>query len=282
MAKRFLSGAILPLTVALLINLLLFSTLVILSRPKVYQARHDAGQPIRLAPYPGPPVPVPSINQASEAPREKQPVELPALDTPTPPQPDVALDITIDTPLDTPKITPELDLDVEVPELPPLPTPEVKIAPHKVPKAKKRARPKRKRSRRPKAAPSATTAATGPTSTQHGTPGGRGSPAPASGTNGAMGFDQAEVKPVLIHRVEPRYPLRARRRRMSGYVVVRFLVDRNGRVHQATVIKASPPGVFEGSALQAVRRWRFRPGRHRGRTVSVWVVQPIRFKMIDR
>lgn len=55
------------------------------------------------------------------------------------------------------------------------------------------------------------------------------------------------------------YPPDARDAGIEGYVVVRYDVDAEGRVRNARVVDAVPPGVFEESALQAVSRWRFRP-----------------------
>lgn len=57
----------------------------------------------------------------------------------------------------------------------------------------------------------------------------------------------------------PRYPATAKRRRIEGYVTVRFTVTRQGRVSNPQVIAAQPSGVFEQAALDAIRRWRFRP-----------------------
>jgi protein TonB len=79
--------------------------------------------------------------------------------------------------------------------------------------------------------------------------------------------------------VSPTYPFRAKRRGVEGKVVVRFLVDKQGRVSQSTVVRADPEGVFEQSALKAVRQWRFQPGTKDGRPVATWVQVPIRFEL---
>lgn len=55
------------------------------------------------------------------------------------------------------------------------------------------------------------------------------------------------------------YPPDAREAGLEGYVVVRYDVNAEGRVHNARVVAAEPPEVFNESALQAVSRWRFRP-----------------------
>ena len=63
----------------------------------------------------------------------------------------------------------------------------------------------------------------------------------------------------VISAPRPKYPANAKRRRIEGYVTVRFTVTRAGKVSNPQVIAAKPPGVFEREALKAIKRWRFRP-----------------------
>lgn len=95
------------------------------------------------------------------------------------------------------------------------------------------------------------------------------------------GFSLNEVdqKPRIIKKVSPVYPFKARRRNISGQVVLRFLVDTRGRVAQVMVRSAEPQDVFEESALEAVRQWRFEPGQVGGKAVKTWVEVPIRFEL---
>lgn len=54
------------------------------------------------------------------------------------------------------------------------------------------------------------------------------------------------------------YPAEAQASGVEGYVDVRYDLDAEGRVENATVIAAEPEGVFEQAALAAVSGWRFR------------------------
>lgn len=65
------------------------------------------------------------------------------------------------------------------------------------------------------------------------------------------------------------YPPEARARGVEGFVVVRYDVTAEGEVTNARVVRASPEGVFEQSALQAVSRWRFQPPRRDGEPMGV-------------
>ncbi len=109
--------------------------------------------------------------------------------------------------------------------------------------------------------------------------------AEGSNTRGGSGsarqeFQLAEVDkaPTLLKRVEPDYPQSAKRLRLTGKVIVRFLVDPQGRVRKASIIEAHPEGMFESCVLEAVARWVFKPGYHKGEPVATWIVVPIKFK----
>ncbi len=74
---------------------------------------------------------------------------------------------------------------------------------------------------------------------------------------------------MLVSGTGAVYPPHAREQGVEGYVVVRYDVDVDGRVQNARVVKASPPGVFDESALQAVSRWRFKPPERHGEAKPV-------------
>ena len=86
--------------------------------------------------------------------------------------------------------------------------------------------------------------------------------------------------PVAVEaRVPPVYPLRARQRRIEGWVRVRLLVDAAGRVEKAEIVEAEPPGYFEKSVLECVRKWKLSPPTVGGEPVKAWMVTRIRFRL---
>lgn len=93
------------------------------------------------------------------------------------------------------------------------------------------------------------------------------------------GIGRVDVLPRILRKVEPCYPAGARASGVTGSVSVRFLVDVQGRVLDPEVVSADPPGVFELSALSAVRKWRFKAATKDGQQVATWVVLPIRFSL---
>lgn len=65
--------------------------------------------------------------------------------------------------------------------------------------------------------------------------------------------------PVAQYLTTPKYPSRAIQRGIEGYVDVRFDISEIGVTYNISVTRANPEGVFEKSALAAVKRWRYQP-----------------------
>ncbi|PYQ32058.1 MAG: hypothetical protein DMF56_02875 [Acidobacteria bacterium] len=70
------------------------------------------------------------------------------------------------------------------------------------------------------------------------------------------------IRPVLVHSVPARYTEVARKARLQGDVILELLIERDGRVSNAKVLK-SLPMALDMSALTAVREWRYTPGKDR-------------------
>ncbi|QIA65343.1 TonB family protein [Vibrio astriarenae] len=62
-----------------------------------------------------------------------------------------------------------------------------------------------------------------------------------------------------LYRVEPRYPPNALRRKLEGYVVMKFTIDPIGKPTDIEVVEANPPRVFEREAMRALRSWKYQP-----------------------
>ena len=84
-------------------------------------------------------------------------------------------------------------------------------------------------------------------------------PAPTQGTGvnfGAGGLVQQVMVP-------PTYPSRALDRGIEGYVDVQFEVTAMGSTQQVFVLRSEPEGVFDKSAIRAVKRWKYLPDETR-------------------
>lgn len=100
------------------------------------------------------------------------------------------------------------------------------------------------------------------------------SPLPA----GVIRFDQLDKPPAVKVRTAPRYPFEMKRRGIQGNVVVQFIVDEKGFVHDCVALNSTNPE-FEGPAIDAVSQWRFKPGVKGGRPVACQMMMPIGFKL---
>lgn len=94
-----------------------------------------------------------------------------------------------------------------------------------------------------------------------------------------MNEDAVEDPPVPTTRTPPSYPTRARAQGQEGSVTLAFVVDVDGTVQDVQVLEATPPGVFDEAAVDAVTSWRFEPGSHEGAPVAVRVRQTLRFTL---
>lgn len=83
--------------------------------------------------------------------------------------------------------------------------------------------------------------------------------------------------PVPLTRPAPRYPEWARENGITGTVLLRALVDREGSVRRVSVVRGVE-GLTE-AAREALVRWTFRPASAVGRPVAVWVEIPVEFRL---
>lgn len=75
------------------------------------------------------------------------------------------------------------------------------------------------------------------------------------------------VKEKLTKRVMPLAP-NGVSRKTTGYVVVTFNINTNGKVSDVQVVESEPHGVFDDTAKDAVRRWVYEPRKENGVAVA--------------
>lgn len=102
------------------------------------------------------------------------------------------------------------------------------------------------------------------------------SPAPILPQEPLVSLPEGSEVPVLVSRVDARYPDAARRLNLSGDVMLRIVVEGSGSVGRIDVLTAGPAGMTE-AAVDAVRRWTYRPARVYGQPVAVWKIVRIHF-----
>ena len=86
------------------------------------------------------------------------------------------------------------------------------------------------------------------------------------------------LAPVLVVEVRPTYTLDALRNRVQGTVMLEAVVRRDGLAHAIRVVRSLDPGL-DAQAVEALRQWRFRPGRLGDSPVDVLVSVVIDFRI---
>jgi len=87
---------------------------------------------------------------------------------------------------------------------------------------------------------------------------------------------------LAIVRVLPRYPNRALSRGIEGWVLLEFTIDQLGQAVDLVVIEADPKGMFDRAALNAIKKWKYRPKMQDGRpTMRPGVRQLISFNIAE-
>ncbi|MEQ1866559.1 MAG: energy transducer TonB [Micropepsaceae bacterium] len=99
-------------------------------------------------------------------------------------------------------------------------------------------------------------------------------PAPTAPAPVETQVSSAEIVATPIDQPRPAYPRRALEAEREGSVRLRITIAPDGTVADATVVTAHPTGWFESAAVNAVKRWRYRPS---GRMISTEV--EIEFKL---
>jgi protein TonB len=94
-------------------------------------------------------------------------------------------------------------------------------------------------------------------------------------------FVPVEKEPVVVKKVEPRYPELAMRAGLEGKVWVKIWVDKEGKPKQVVVLK-SDAEIFNEPAIDAAKQFLFTPAYMNNGPVSVWVSIPFRFKLADK
>jgi TonB family protein len=84
--------------------------------------------------------------------------------------------------------------------------------------------------------------------------------------------------PVVLERVEPKYPEEYRQLRISGVVIVETSISDTGTVGDVSVIKSIGPAL-DMAAVDAVRQWTFKPALAGDEPIPVLFNLTINFKL---
>jgi protein TonB len=98
--------------------------------------------------------------------------------------------------------------------------------------------------------------------------------------DGAYQPGNGVTSPIPIRRGSPSYTAEAMRARAQGVITVECVVEPDGECGDVRVVRGfTPPFGLDVKALEAARRWRFRPGTRGGEPVPVLVNLEIEFNI---
>jgi TonB family protein len=94
-----------------------------------------------------------------------------------------------------------------------------------------------------------------------------------------VSIDTVDIGPILLRKVEPKYPAFALTMGLGGIVTVNALISENGDVIRTEILKGiKGGGVLENAAEDAIKQWEFRPAQKDGVDVKVWKSFDVNFK----
>ena len=101
-----------------------------------------------------------------------------------------------------------------------------------------------------------------------------------TGLSGGLALESGDGEYLPIVKVAPIYPRRALSRGIEGYVIVEFIVTKQGSVRSPVVVEAQPQGIFDQAAKDAALKFKYKPRVIDGVATEVAGVQnKITFKM---
>jgi periplasmic protein TonB len=105
------------------------------------------------------------------------------------------------------------------------------------------------------------------------------------GKPGSPGDGRGEAVSIAVPKyrenVQPNYPEFARTKGYQGLVLLSAEVHADGHVGEVRIRKSCGHSLLDRSALDAVRYWKFEPGKRMGVPVNMWVDVPVRFVLND-
>jgi TonB family protein len=86
------------------------------------------------------------------------------------------------------------------------------------------------------------------------------------------------VAPKLEKRVEPLYPVEARRQKQQGINIYEAVISPSGCVREIRLLKGSYP-LLDVTGMEAIARWRYKPATLNGKPVSVYLTVTVTYNL---
>lgn len=118
----------------------------------------------------------------------------------------------------------------------------------------------------------------------------KSTPRPNPDPSGIYHPGEGVVMPKFIYQVEPEFSEKARKHRISGNCTVQFVVDTEGHVQNARILRSAAEDfsknkdrelarTLDSEAVKTAQQYRFEPGTFHGKAVPVELKVEINFRM---
>jgi protein TonB len=104
-----------------------------------------------------------------------------------------------------------------------------------------------------------------------------GAAAPPAANQGPLRISGIVMQTKLIHVVPPKYPESARKKSIQGVVKLDIVIHKDGSVKSAKVIDGQKD--LGKAAVQAVKRWKYKPTVLNGQVVEVETTVELKFHL---
>jgi TonB family protein len=104
----------------------------------------------------------------------------------------------------------------------------------------------------------------------------QGDPSPRG--EGPFRVAESVTKPRKLYAAPPVYTEEARKQRVQGVVILESIIDKDGCVAAAQILKSLPAGLGY-AALAAAEKWAFAPATLEGRPVKVYYTLTVNFQV---
>ena len=104
-------------------------------------------------------------------------------------------------------------------------------------------------------------------------------PDDGDGTPGSGSSRSKLTAPQVIYQIDPEFSEEARRAKINGTVILVVDIDAQGRPVNVRIARSLGMGLDE-KAMEAVLRWKFRPGRRDGKPVTVPATIEVNFHLL--
>lgn len=99
------------------------------------------------------------------------------------------------------------------------------------------------------------------------------------GGDDAFGGGDLDAPPTPVNKLQPTYPSSLLSKGVGGRVVVNCVVDESGKVVSTRIKQSSGHGDLDKAAINAVNKWKFKPGTKAGKKVKSTCNVPFNFEV---